>query len=82
MSKKLYPSDISDKQFARILPLLESVRKKTRPRKLSLHLIFMRFCMFWRQVANGNLYQKIIQTTGMFIIILQIGETLEFLMKF
>lgn len=40
MSKKIYPSDISDEQFAKILPLLESVKKKTRPRKLSLHLVF------------------------------------------
>ncbi len=40
MSKKLYPSDISDEQFARMLPLLESVKKKTRPRKLILHLVF------------------------------------------
>ncbi len=39
MSKKLYPSDISDEQFARMLPLLESVKKKTRPRKLSLYLV-------------------------------------------
>ena len=28
-----YPSDISREQFARILPTLESARRRTKPRK-------------------------------------------------
>ena len=40
MSKKLYPSDISKEQFAKILPLLESVKKRTSPRTLDLHDVF------------------------------------------
>ncbi len=35
-----YPSDISRKQFDKIKPLLESVRKKTRPRTVDLFDIF------------------------------------------
>jgi hypothetical protein len=32
MRKKSYPSDLSREQFQQILPLLESVRKRTKPR--------------------------------------------------
>ena len=35
-----YPSNISREQFNKIKPLLESVRKKTRPRKVDLFDIF------------------------------------------
>ena len=35
-----YPSDISQEQFEKIQPILESARKKTRPRILDLHSIF------------------------------------------
>jgi len=35
-----YPSDISREQFAKILPLLESARKKTRPRTVDLYNVF------------------------------------------
>jgi len=35
-----YPSDISRKQFNRILPDLERARKKTKPRKLDLYDVF------------------------------------------
>ncbi len=35
-----YPSDISQEQFDRIRPMLESVRKKTRPRAVDLYDIF------------------------------------------
>ena len=38
--RKTYPSDITREQFEKILPLLESVRKKTRPRKLDLYDVF------------------------------------------
>lgn len=35
-----YPSDISREQFEKILPILESARKKTRPRRLDLLNVF------------------------------------------
>lgn len=35
-----YPSDISREQFAFVLPLLESCRKRTRPRKHDLYDVF------------------------------------------
>ena len=35
-----YPSNISREQFCRISPILESARKKTRPRTLDLYDIF------------------------------------------
>lgn len=38
--KPVYESDIDEKQFARIQPLLESGRKKTKPRKVDLHAVF------------------------------------------
>src|SRR3990167_9057410 len=38
--RKTYPSDITRKQFKNIQPLLESMRKKTRPRELDLYDVF------------------------------------------
>jgi|GEM_PF-350725 len=38
--RKKYGSDISRKQFELIKPLLESARKKTRPRELDLYEVF------------------------------------------
>ncbi len=35
-----YPSDISREQFEAIRPLLETARKRTKPRKLDLYDIF------------------------------------------
>ena len=35
-----YPSDISRAQFARILPMLESARRRTRPRTVDLYVVF------------------------------------------
>ena len=35
-----YPSDISRKQFARILPVLESARRRTKPRTVDLYDVF------------------------------------------
>jgi transposase len=35
-----YPSNISREQFAHIAPILESARKKTRPRTLDLYDVF------------------------------------------
>lgn len=40
MNRKVYPSDITRKQFETILPILESVRKKTKPRTIDLYDIF------------------------------------------
>ena len=37
-----YPSDISREQFARILPTLESVRRRTKPRTVDLYDVFCR----------------------------------------
>ena len=38
--QKSYPSDISQEQFEKIRPILESSRKKTKPRKLDLYDVF------------------------------------------
>ena len=38
--RKAYPSDISRKQFEHILPILESARKKTKPRTVDLYDVF------------------------------------------
>ena len=40
MRKTQYPSDISREQFEQIRPLLESARKKTKPRTVDLHEVF------------------------------------------
>jgi len=40
MQKKTYPSDVTREQFAKILPILESVRSKTRPKTLDLYDVF------------------------------------------
>lgn len=37
---KRYPSDISHEQFEKILPILESARKKTKPREIDLYDVF------------------------------------------
>ena len=38
--RKSYPSDITREQFEKIRPLLESARKKTKPRKVDLYEVF------------------------------------------
>lgn len=40
MRERDYPSDISRERFNEILPLLESVRKRTKPRKVDLYEVF------------------------------------------
>lgn len=40
MRSKKYPSDISREQFVVILPMLESVRRKTKPRTVDLYEVF------------------------------------------
>jgi transposase len=39
-SRRSYPSDVTVEQFARIKPLLESCRKKTRPLDVDLREVF------------------------------------------
>ena len=38
--RKQYPSDITQAQFAKIHPMLEAARKKTKPRLIDLHEVF------------------------------------------
>lgn len=38
--RKRYPSDISEEAFEEIRPLLEGVRKQTKPRTIDLHEVF------------------------------------------
>lgn len=37
---KSYPSNITREQFGKILPILENVRKKTKPRVVDLYEVF------------------------------------------
>ncbi|GFQ64323.1 hypothetical protein TNCT_662311 [Trichonephila clavata] len=56
--RKNYPSDISREQFEKIRPILESSRKKTRPRNLDLYevfcavLIVLKSCCQWRMLPK------------------------------
>jgi transposase len=56
--RKPYPSDINRKQFEIIKPILESARKKTKPRTLDLYDIFcavlyvMKSGCQWRMLPN------------------------------
>lgn len=38
--RKAYPSDLSREQFEQIRPLLESIRKRTKPRTVDLYQVF------------------------------------------
>lgn len=40
MTRKVYPSDVSREQFENIRPLLESARKRTKPRTVDLYDTF------------------------------------------
>ena len=40
MEDKRYPSDISREQFEKIKPILESARKRTKPRTVDLYDVF------------------------------------------
>jgi len=40
MTRKVYPSDVSREQFEKIRPILESARRKTKPRTLDLYEVF------------------------------------------
>ena len=58
-SRKPYPSDVSVEQFERVRPLLEGVRKRTKPRILDLHEIFnavlylLKSGCQWRMLPEG-----------------------------
>jgi hypothetical protein len=50
-----YPSDISRKQFARILPTLESARRRTKPRTVDLYDVFCGVLYFLKKAgASGE----------------------------
>lgn len=40
MSRKVYPSDVTREQFEQIRPILESARKKTKPRVVDPYEVF------------------------------------------
>jgi transposase len=58
-SRRSYPSDISPEQFERIRPLLESVRRRTKPRTVDLHEVFNALLYLlksgcqWRMLPEG-----------------------------
>jgi transposase len=59
MPRKTYPSDISREQFEQILLLLESVRKRTKPRTIDLYEVFCAVLYLlksgcqWRMLPDG-----------------------------
>jgi transposase len=59
MNRNKYPSDISRRQFEMIRPLLESARKKTRPRTVDLYDVFCAVLYLlksgcqWRMLPQG-----------------------------
>ena len=57
--RKPYPSDIRPEQFEQIRPLLEAVRKRTKPRTVDLHEVFnavlylLKSGCQWRMLPEG-----------------------------
>jgi transposase len=57
--RKAYPSDVSREQFESIRPLLESVRKRTKPRTVDLYEVFnavlylLKSGCQWRMLPEG-----------------------------
>ncbi len=55
----MYPSDVSREQFEQIRPLLESARKKTKPRSIDLYDVFcgtlyvLKGGIQWRMLPEG-----------------------------
>ncbi|MDX5496418.1 MAG: hypothetical protein O7173_01940 [Wolbachia endosymbiont of Nomada fabriciana] len=47
-----YPSDISREQFEKIKPILESRKKKTRPRLIDIYEVFCGRAKKWLSVEN------------------------------
>lgn len=56
--RKNYPSDISREQFEIIRPILDNVRKKTKPRQIDLYEVFcgilyvLKSCCQWRMLPS------------------------------
>jgi transposase len=53
-----YPSDISREQFERIRPLLETARKKTKPRDLDLYDLFCGILYVLKSGCQGRMVPK------------------------
>ncbi|MGL9703206.1 MAG: transposase, partial [Wolbachia sp.] len=57
--QKSYPSNISQEQFEKIGPILESSKQKTKPRKLDLYDVFcgvlyvLKSGCQWRMLPKG-----------------------------
>jgi transposase len=57
--RKPYPSDVSQEQLESIRPLLEGVRKRTKPREVDLHEVFnavlylLKSGCQWRMIPEG-----------------------------
>ena len=57
--RKPYPSDVSREQFESIRPILEGVRKRTKPRTVDLHEVFnavlylLKSGCQWRMLPEG-----------------------------
>ena len=57
--RKSYPSDISREQFEKVRPLLEAVRKRTKPRQVDLYEVFCAILYLlksgcqWRMLPDG-----------------------------
>ncbi len=57
--RKSYPSDGTVEQFEQIQPLLEGVRKRTKPRRVDLHEVFSAVLYLlksgcqWRMLPEG-----------------------------
>ena len=56
--RKSYPSDITREQFAKILPILESARKKTRPRTVDLYDVFCAVLYMLRTACQWRMFPK------------------------
>ncbi len=56
--RNLYPSDISREQFEKIRPILESSRKKTKPRKLDLYDVFCGVLYILKSSCQWRMLQK------------------------
>ena len=56
--RKSYPSDITLEQFEQIRPLLESVRKRTKPRTVDLHEVFNALLYLLKAAASGACFPK------------------------
>ena len=59
MSRKVYGSDVSREQFERVRPLLEGVRRRTKPRTVDLYEVFcaalylLKTGCQWRMLPDG-----------------------------